>query len=221
MLKIKTTIFTLLLLPAILCFSQDYGTGDLRVITPNAKTRIESGSDFLIKWANASYSARNLYRIKIELFSSDEAVSVLTDSTFNSGEFSSMLLSTVIPGMYRVKLSAVEEIAHSFSDVFEIIAPIPIKILEPTDQDIWQAGRDYSIVWQDTEQDEDVYINLFKLDEEGEKTSILKIADGVKNVGEVTFNLSQDLEAGLYQIAIRVSTIAETKFSRPFLVETK
>lgn len=221
MFKIKTISFLFCLLCSTLCFSQEQGTGDLRVVGPNANTRIESGNDFLIKWANASYSAKNLYRIKIELYKDNQPVTVLTESTFNSGEFKSMLLSTVAPGKYRVKLTAVEGIAHSFSDYFEIIAPIPIKILQPTNQDIWVADRDYKVIWQDREEGAPVYINLFKIDSEGARSSVLKIADGVKNTGEFTFNIPQDLEGGQYQIAIRIPTITETKFSRTFLIEGK
>ena len=213
-------IFSLIFLNfSLRSLAQFQDTGDFRIVSPNSNTRIEAGTDQVIKWANASYTARNLFRIRIELHKDTELIQTFTENTYNTGEYTAFFLSSLKPGRYRIKIITPDGIAFSFSEEFEIIAPIPIKILEPNARDIWYLGDSCNIMWQDDYPDSKVYIDLLRVDEEDGLTFIEKIADAIANEGRFNYTVSGNLKESTYVIGIRIPPIKEIKYSKPFLIK--
>lgn len=206
--------------PLALSATAEEGTGDFRIAHPSRYTRAEAGNDLIIQWANASYSAKNLFRLRIELFQDGKSIHVFTDNTFNTGEHTSLLLSTIPAGTYQIKITSVDETAHDFSDPFAVIAPIPIKILQPTASTIWNLEEEVRILWQDDNPLSIVYINLFKVQEEGQLLSVEKIADDIDNAGEYTYKVNPELVQGEYVVGIRIPPIPQVKYSKPFIVRS-
>ena len=212
-------LFLFLPLSSKQCFAQFQGTGDLRIISPAAYTRIEAGTMFTVKWANASYTAKNLHRIKLELYKNTESIHTFVENTFNTGKYTALFLSTFSQGKYRIKITSIDGTAFTFSDEFEIIPAIPVKILQPTLNDTWYFDQEYIIIWQDECPHSQVYINLFRVEENEQLISIERIADGIQNDGHYSYTVPNTLSEGVYTIGIRIPPIAEIKYSKPFTIK--
>lgn len=201
-------------------FAQDLiTTGDFRISLPNEETKIEAGEELDVVWSNASYSARNFYRLKIELCENLDPVLILSENTFNDGQFSKVILSTFSPGKYRVKMTPIEGGAIAYSDEFEIVAPVPIKILQPTSESGWNIGNEQLIIWQDQYPDSMVYIDILKVGEDGKKTFIEKVADGIENHGQLFYTVGDNMMPGKYVLSFRIPPVNSIKYSQEFVVE--
>ena len=124
-----------------------------------------------------------------------------------------------LSGKYIIKITSVNGIAFAFSEEFEVIPPIPIKIIEPNSESIWHQNKTYTVKWQALGPESNVYIDLLKMQDNGQWLSRAKIADGIENVGEYTLTVPNNLEDGNYRLGIRIPPIKEVKHSETFTIK--
>jgi len=189
---------------------------DFNIALPNHTSRIETGEILTVKWTNYSYSARNISRLNIYIVKGDNIIYTVAKNIFNNGKYVTKLPSDFNPGQYRIKITSVDEASFALSEVFRIIAEIPIKIIKPDFGSVWKQGSECKIKW--SAKGDKVYINLLKVTKAGESTSRLKIADAIENKGEYLWHIPRDLEDGSYMVAIRIPPIKEIKHSMPFAI---
>ena len=190
---------------------------DFNIVSPNRTSRIEAGEVLTVKWTNYSYSARNISRLNIYITKGDDIIYTIAENIFNNGKYVTKLPSDFIPGQYRIKITSVDETSFALSQEFQIIAQIPIKIIKPDSESVWEQGNDYKIKW--SAKGDKAYIDLLKMTEDNKFVSRLRIADTIDNKGEYLWHIPANLEDGTYIIAIRIPPIKEVKHSVPFVIK--
>lgn len=192
--------------------------GDFQILFPNRNTRLEIPTKITITWLNYSYSSRNIRDVAIEIIQEGENIYTITESTPNDGEHNTTMPESLDPGMYQIKIWDVQGTGGALSEMFEIIPPNPIRILQPGDQTTWHQGTSYTIEWDAPSPEEPVYISLLRITEDGTKTAYAKIADGIENNGTHLWQIPSSVEDGTYVIAIRVLSVADIKYSPVFYI---
>ncbi len=223
----KTKLVLLLISIGIVSLGANYtygpqdGTGDIQIISPSGYVRIEKGDILALRWLNYSYSSRSISRIKVELCRGDVPVATLVEEVVNSGKYDVKIPDNIESGIYRIKLTSIDGLAYAYSDKFTVIDKVPINVISPTADVVWEKGKSYSIKWKTltSHPDAKVYISLFRKGEKGNLVSVLRISDDINNTGEVRFTVPSELSPGTYMIGIRVTTIGEMKYSLPFQIK--
>ncbi len=217
----KRNISLLLILISIIFCGTDVSAQasiqDFNIITPNHTSRIEAGETLLIKWTNYSYSARNISMLNIYIVKGNDIICTVAKNISNNGKYITKLPSDFNPGQYKIKITSVDETSSAFSEAFRIIAEIPIKIIKPDSNSMWEQGNEHKIKW--SAKGDKVYINLLKITKAGKLTSRLRIADAEDNKGEYLWHIPDGLEDGNYIVAIRIPPIKEVKHSMPFTIK--
>ncbi len=210
----------LLLLPliSISAFGQHKETGDFNITEPHAYVRAEAGRELTIHWLNYSYSARNIFTVRIEIIKDSEIVRTVIESTANDGEYIDLLPADFVPGKYKIKITSTDETAISFSEQFEIILLIPIEITSPANNENLKQESTCVIRWSSDYPESKVYINLFKIGENKQLISRLNIGENLANKGEYEWRIPSDLEDAAYIIGLRIPPIANIKYSPPFII---
>ncbi len=193
-------------------------SSDFKIVVPNNNWRVEAGEKITVKWMNYSYTAKNITRLNIYLIDNNTSLYTLAKNILNSGEFTVTVPLNFKPGDYKIKIVSVDNFCFGLSENFRIIAPIPIKIIQPTSESVWKVGLPCIIKWHAPYPESKVYIDLLKFENYGQLTSRLKISDGIKNKGEYTWSIPKFLEEGKYLIKIRIPPIGEAKHSETFLI---
>ena len=217
----KRDIFLLFILVSILSFNTDISAQasiqDFNIITPNHTSCIEAGEMLIIKWTNYSYSAKNISRLNIYIVKENNIIYPIAENIINSGGYVTKLPPDFNPGRYKIKITSVDETSFALSEEFRTIAEIPIKIIKPGSNSVWEEDNEYTIKW--SAEGNRAYINLLKITKDNKFISRLKIADAIENKGEYLWHIPAGLEEGTYIIAIRIPPIKEIKHSTPFVIK--
>jgi subtilisin family serine protease len=168
----------------------------LNITTPDNTSSWETGTTHSIRWESTGI----LQRVKIELYKEGVFVRIIVTNTYNDGEFSWTIPSSLEESAkYQIKISDVyNPFIINISDYFEIFIPRSLTITSPGSTNSWETGTTHYINWTSTGSITDVKIELYK-----ESVFELEIVSSTPNNGSYSWKIPIGInDSTSYQIYI-------------------
>ncbi len=210
--KIFASLLVLFVLGSIL-----YSAGRINVISPTSGSVWTWETYVPVKW-RMTIKKYIISHVNIYLYDKQGKVLDIKNNVFNNGNYKWLVPTNLKPGLYYIKIEAINRVVSGNSDFFTIKEPAPaIAIQSPyKNQKLYKGVDVLDIAWMRLfSMDKYVNIFLFKPDK---KTLQSVITRGVSNSGNYRWNIPSSIHEGQYVIKVITTDGRVFDFSDVFYI---